>query len=168
MNISFEWNARKAAENHSKHEITFEEAASAFYDSLAIIFDDDTHSENEQREIIIGHSIQGRVLLVCFVERANIVRILSARKVSQREMQDYEDFGAMKEGSPVYSLESPDEMLDEYHFDYRKAKPNRFLGRLSENTVMVALDSDVAEVFTTSDAVNQVLRALINDMPAPH
>ena len=168
MNISFEWNSRKAAENHSKHEITFEETASVFYDSLAIIFDDDTHSENEQREIIIGHSIQGRVLLVCFVERANIVRIFSARKVSQREMQDYEDFGAMKEGLPVYSLESPDEMLDEYHFDYRKAKPNRFLGRLSENTVMVALDPDVAEVFTTSDSVNQVLRALINAMPEMH
>jgi len=83
-------------------------------------------------------------------------------------MQDYEDFGAMKEGSPVYSLESPDEMLDEYHSDYRKAKPNRFLGRLSENTVMVALDSDVAEVFTTSDAVNQVLCALINAMPETH
>lgn len=57
-------------------------------------------------------------------------------------------------------------MLDEYHFDYRKAKPNRFLGGLSENTVMVALDPDIAEVFTTSDSVNQVLRALINAMPA--
>ncbi len=74
----------------------------------------------------------------------------------------------MKEGTPIYSSESPDEMLDEYRFDYRKAKPNRFRSRLGENTVMVALDPDVAEIFTTSDSVNQVLRALINAMPETH
>jgi hypothetical protein len=53
----------------------------------------------------------------------------------------------------------------EYHFDYKKAKPNRFAGRVQENRVVVVLDPDVAQVFKTPEAVNDVLRALINTMP---
>ena len=52
------------------------------------------------------------------------------------------------------------EMRAEYRFDYSKAKPNRFASRADESRVVVALDPDVAEVFRTSDAVNQALRHL--------
>ena len=57
-------------------------------------------------------------------------------------------------------------MRREYRFDYSKAKPNRFASRVDKSRLVVALDPDVAEVFTTSDAVNNVLRALIGAMPA--
>ena len=57
------------------------------------------------------------------------------------------------------------ELRPEYRFDYRKARPNRFAARMSESSTIVILDSDVAEVFTTSEAVNTVLRALIATMP---
>lgn len=52
-----------------------------------------------------------------------------------------------------------DEMLPEYNVDYRKARQNRFA---SQATVTVTLDPDVAEVFTTSESVNNALRAIIS------
>jgi hypothetical protein len=57
------------------------------------------------------------------------------------------------------------EMRAEYRFDYSKAKPNRFASRVDQNCLVVTLDPDVAEVFTTPEAVNQILRALIQTMP---
>jgi hypothetical protein len=59
-----------------------------------------------------------------------------------------------------------EDMLSEYNFDYDKAKPNRFAGRISKNRVVVLLDPEVSEVFTTPESVNTVLRALITTMPA--
>ena len=58
-----------------------------------------------------------------------------------------------------------EDLLPEYNFDYRKAKPNRFAGR-SEDRVVVALDPDVSKVFQNPDSVNAVLRALIETMPS--
>lgn len=64
------------------------------------------------------------------------------------------------------SSNSGDDLLAEYHFDYKKAKPNRFAGG-SDNQLLkvVVLDEDVAQVFTTPESVNKVLRALIESMP---
>jgi hypothetical protein len=56
-------------------------------------------------------------------------------------------------------------MPAEYHFDYRKARPNRFAVQLEEGQRVITLDPDIAKVFTTSEAVNAVLRALIETMP---
>jgi len=57
------------------------------------------------------------------------------------------------------------DLLPEYNFDYRKARPNRFALRGEEGHLMIMLDPDVAKVFTMSAAVNAVLRALIATMP---
>jgi len=59
------------------------------------------------------------------------------------------------------------EMLAEYRFDYRKARPNRFAGRTEEDRVIVVLDPDVSEVFSTQQAVNTALRAIIRAVPKP-
>ncbi len=56
-------------------------------------------------------------------------------------------------------------MLPEYHFDYKKARPNRFAGRVKPGSRVVVLDPDVADVFATPESVNDVLRALIGAMP---
>jgi hypothetical protein len=58
-----------------------------------------------------------------------------------------------------------DDLLPEYHFDYSKARPNRFAGKIARGSRLVTLDPDVAEVFTTPESVNAVLRALIATMP---
>jgi len=72
-------------------ECQFEEAMTVFRDPLACIFDDEWHSGEEQREIIIGHSIGDQLLLVCFTERGDVVRIISARKATKKERRDYEE-----------------------------------------------------------------------------
>jgi hypothetical protein len=59
-----------------------------------------------------------------------------------------------------------DELFPEYRFDYEKAKPNRFaVGHKTQKLTVVVLDEDVAQVFTTPESVNKVLRALIEAMP---
>lgn len=64
------------------------------------------------------------------------------------------------------SQNSDEELLAEYHFDYKKAKPNRFAPQTGKQLLkVVVLDEDVAQVFTTPESVNKVLRALIESMP---
>lgn len=54
-----------------------------------------------------------------------------------------------------------DDLLPEYNFDYSKAKPNRF----AQKAINVTLDEDVAKIFTTSEAVNKALRAILTALP---
>ena len=90
--MEFEWDKSKAATNLKKHKVTFDEACTVFSDSLARIFDDEDHSAEERREIIVGHSILGRLILVCFTERdEDVIRIFSAREVTGNERKDYEE-----------------------------------------------------------------------------
>jgi uncharacterized DUF497 family protein len=92
MNMRFEWDPTKAAGNIRKHGVSFDEAVTVFKDPLAFIFDDDTHLEQEHREIIIGLSALRRMILVCFVERLeDVVRIISARPATRQEIKDYEE-----------------------------------------------------------------------------
>ncbi len=58
-----------------------------------------------------------------------------------------------------------DTMRKEYRFDYRRAKPNRFAEKMSEDVVAVVLDPDVAGIFNSSKAVNALLRSVIAAMP---
>ena len=91
MSLKFEWDRRKATSNFSKHGVSFEEALTVFADLLARIFDDEDHSIEEQREIIIGHSARERLLVVCFTSQGESVRLFSARKATRRERKDYEE-----------------------------------------------------------------------------
>jgi uncharacterized DUF497 family protein len=90
MNLQFQWDTQKAASNERKHRVTFAEAVTVFRDPLAFIFDDEEHSEDEHREIIIGHSIRNRILIIAFTERNDVIRIISARKADREEREDYE------------------------------------------------------------------------------
>ena len=57
------------------------------------------------------------------------------------------------------------DMLLEYNFDYREARPNRFAERIYKDRRVVILDPDISKVFTSSESVNTILRALITSMP---
>ncbi len=92
MDTRFEWDEQKATSNVTKHGVSFQEATSVFANPLALIFDDEAHSTDELREVIIGHSIQGRLVVVIFTERAERrIRIISARQATKREQHDYEE-----------------------------------------------------------------------------
>ncbi|MDZ8054029.1 MAG: BrnT family toxin [Aulosira sp. ZfuVER01] len=92
MNLEFEWDNQKDSLNLQKHGISFETAKTVFDDPLAYIFDDEWHSVGDCREIIIGHDEENRLLLVCFTERAKVIRIISARLATKKERRDYEEF----------------------------------------------------------------------------
>jgi len=85
-----EWDEDKAASNERKHGVTFEEAATCFYDPHQVAFYDPDHSDEEDREILIARSEQGRLLLVVYTLRGDAVRIISARPTTKRETRDYE------------------------------------------------------------------------------
>jgi uncharacterized DUF497 family protein len=91
MSVGFEWNKTKATLNLHKHRVNFDEATTVFDDPLAVIFDDLNHSSNERREIIVGHSVSARLLLVCFSESIDKIRIFSARPLTRRERKEYEE-----------------------------------------------------------------------------
>ena len=91
MTTRFTWDPTKAASNFRKHGVSFEEALSVFGDPLARIHDDPNHAERGGREIIVGHSTRGRLLLVSFNERPGVIRLISARRATRHERQDYEE-----------------------------------------------------------------------------
>ena len=91
MARNYEWDPRKAAANRRKHGISFEEALAVFGDSLAVIHSDPDHSSSEIREVIIGHSLRSRLLVVSFTEGSGTVRILSARGATTSERVEYEE-----------------------------------------------------------------------------
>ena len=88
--MEFEWNEEKAASNLLKHKVSFEEAKTVFDDPLYVDFYDPDHSYDEDRYIIIGESVQGRLLLVSYTERGNAIRLISARIVTRMEREAYE------------------------------------------------------------------------------
>lgn len=89
--INFIWDKNKAKRNFEKHKLSFEEAATVFADPLAFIFDDDEHSRTEKRVLIIGHTNKNKIIIVSFTERNQHIRIISARKATRKEKQDYEE-----------------------------------------------------------------------------
>jgi uncharacterized DUF497 family protein len=89
--VNFEWDPDKARQNRRKHRVSFEEAATVFGDPLAVTYPDPDHSASEQRFITIGMSGAGRVLIVAHLDRNGNIRIISARKTTQREREHYEE-----------------------------------------------------------------------------
>lgn len=89
--MCFEWDERKNQANQRKHGISFEEAKSVFFDEVAVEFYDDTHSEWEDRFLLLGMSATFKILLVChcFRESESVIRIISARKASKNERKFY-------------------------------------------------------------------------------
>ena len=62
--MRFEWNARKATANLPKHGVSFDEAASVFFDPLSATGDDPDHSQDDRRFVTFGMSSSGRLLVV--------------------------------------------------------------------------------------------------------
>ncbi|MBK1700989.1 BrnT family toxin [Thiococcus pfennigii] len=89
--MKFEWDKKKAKNNHAKHGVSFDEAATVFDDPLYIDFFDPKHSDGEHRYIRVGCSEQRRVLVVSYTERNDNVRLISARVATSNERQAYEE-----------------------------------------------------------------------------
>ena len=91
--LRFDWDERKNKSNRIKHGIWFEEAQSVFSDPHGRLFYDPEHSEHEDRFILLGVSSAARTLIVvhCYKENDSVVRIISARKATRKEVRFYEE-----------------------------------------------------------------------------
>ncbi|MFN2454854.1 MAG: BrnT family toxin [Pyrinomonadaceae bacterium] len=86
-----EWDEDKNKYNRKAHRVSFEEAATVFYDELAITIDDPDHSIDERRFLIVGESRAGHTLVVSYAEGSNRIRLISARKPTRKERKSYEE-----------------------------------------------------------------------------
>jgi uncharacterized DUF497 family protein len=91
--LRFDWDERKNKSNRIKHGIWFEEAQSVFSHPHGRLFYDPEHSEHEDRFILLGVSSAARTLIVvhCHKENDSVVRIISARKATRKEVRFYEE-----------------------------------------------------------------------------
>jgi uncharacterized DUF497 family protein len=87
--VRFEWDPTKAARNHAKHGVAFEEAATAFADPRSMTAFDRNHSGSEDRYVLLGATHAARLLVVAYTRREESVRIISARIASRRERRSY-------------------------------------------------------------------------------
>ena len=91
--VRFEWDETKNEINQKKHGISFEDAVTVFYDEEALVIADEEHSADEDRFIILGLSIDVRLMVVChcYRESDSVIRIISARKAEKKEAKQYFD-----------------------------------------------------------------------------
>ena len=91
---TYEWDVRKASGNKRKHGVSFEEARSAFLDENARVIRDPEHSDEEDRFVLLGLSVRLRLLVVvhCYREAEDVIRIISARKADRSERRQYSEF----------------------------------------------------------------------------
>jgi uncharacterized protein len=92
MELTFEWDPRKARANRAKHRVSFEEAVTAFGDPLGRLESDPRHSVSEERLVLLGRSSAGRLLAIMFTDRgASRLRVISARLATRSERTSYEE-----------------------------------------------------------------------------
>lgn len=151
----------KAKSNKATHRVDFQEAPRVFADPLARICEDEKHSGEEPREIIIGHSasVRPRVIFVCFTGRDRRIRVIGARQATPLSVKTMKKTSRRKKRRTASNA-----MRNEYWFDYRRAKRNRFAEKMTEGGLAVVLEPDVAAVFRSSEAVNTLLRSVIAAM----
>jgi uncharacterized protein len=89
MKLEFEWHDAKAEANLQAHGVSFELAKTVFKDPFAVERLDDREDYGEERFIMIGMAGGGVVLFVAFSEREGRVRIISARRATQNEQDQY-------------------------------------------------------------------------------
>jgi uncharacterized protein len=169
-NVEFEWDNEKAVTNLRKHGVSFEEGTTVFNDPMiATIFDPD-HSEDEERYISIGTSVQGHLLVVVHAEREGRIRLISCRKATQ-----------MLKEKPMKTTKKKQDNDMRAEYDFSEAERGKFYRPLdkgykvrvhqSDGTVIVnhytlaegtvLLAPDVREYFSDSQSVNEALRSLI-------
>ena len=89
--LVFEWDENKNKANIRKHGISFNEALTVFSDENALLISDEEHSYYEERFVIIGLSLNLHLLVVChcYKESESVIRLISARKATKKESNQY-------------------------------------------------------------------------------
>ena len=150
--MRFDWNASKAAANLRKHDGSFDEAETVFFDPLSVTGDDPDHSLEERRLVTFGMSSSERLLVVSHAERGDAIRIITARPATRAERI------SMKKAKKAAS----DELRPEYkRSDFGVLTRGKYAERLQTSSNVVVLDPEVAALFPNAAAVNAALRSLV-------
>ena len=91
--LRFAWDSEKAESNLDKHGVSFEQGMTIFSDPDEVMLPDPDHSNEEERYISIGRATNGEVMLACYTENDNLIRLISVRRAAPAEIQIYWQHG---------------------------------------------------------------------------
>ena len=86
----FEWDEGNLEKNWELHRVPFWEAEEIFFNEPLVITPDREHSEQEARYLALGRTDSGRLLFISFTVRRSLIRVISARNMTRREVRTYE------------------------------------------------------------------------------
>jgi uncharacterized DUF497 family protein len=87
--IGFDWGEANSVKNWERHRVTPEEAEDIFFRDPLVVRGDTKHSSREKRSRALGCTSGGRLLFVAFTIRRKLVRVISARDMNRREVEEY-------------------------------------------------------------------------------
>jgi uncharacterized DUF497 family protein len=90
----FEWDKGNLTKNWDSHQVSVAECEQAFFNLPLLLHDDVKHSMQEWRYYILGKTNAGRLLFIAFAVRSAKIRVISARPMSRKERQIYEEANA--------------------------------------------------------------------------
>ena len=166
MGLRFEWDAAKAKRNLRKHQVSFEEATTAFNDELSLTVPDPVHSAGEARCLLLGQTSRHRLIVIAFTEpgpdmtasgssQPALPIAASAMTMKKAKRKAAPSRRAVREPTPATDEIHP-------HYDFSAGVRGKYAARYREGTNVVLLEPDVAERFPDAAAVNRALRVLAN------
>jgi uncharacterized protein len=158
------WDPEKSEANWRKHGVSFEEAETVFGDPEWIWREDDLHSDDEDRYLVIGTSISGRLLVVVYCIRDDDYRLIHARAAGPSERRQYMKGNRIHDkADEAINYDDIPEIKDFSGFK-RGGGPDIEFRR---DIIRVSIEPDVARHYADSDSVNAALRILIAEGRAP-
>lgn len=89
--IGFQWDSGNIQKNILKHEVFNMECEQVFFNIPLLLQVDQKHSFQENRFFVLGVTDFGRRLFIAFVIRERLIRVISARNMSKKERDFYEN-----------------------------------------------------------------------------
>ena len=89
--IGFNWDEGNIEKNWLKHKVTPAECEQVFFNRPLVVKDDIAHSKAEPRFYALGQTDSRRLLFIAFTIRKNLIRVISARDMSRKEREVYEN-----------------------------------------------------------------------------
>lgn len=87
--VGFDWNQANAQKNWERHAVTPEEAEEVFFQEPLVVRSDVRHGKAEKRYYALGQTTSGRLLFIAFTIRRNLIRVISSRDMSRKEVEVY-------------------------------------------------------------------------------
>lgn len=86
----FEWDEGNLAKNWDRHQVSSIECEEVFLNVPLLLAEDSKHSAHEVRYYGLGRTDPGRLLFIAFTVRGTRIRVISARPMSGKERQVYD------------------------------------------------------------------------------